>query len=148
MTQVFSGACAYELWRDANGYGIAQAIQKEGRRAVIDQDLLHAMMTGGRDPTTGTRLHSGAVVETRQRDSETVFIFGEFANLKASLEATKSLQLITDWVSIRSEERAAPSRDANLRHGIYSELAADEAQVPESCVDWDKIGEALQLQSV
>lgn len=130
----------YELWFDSNGYGLVQMLSKDKQNA-------------GRDDIRRVT-YGGEVVETRDSDFRNVLIYEDFVNYKASLAAVKESQTAesqkVDWNLVgrgSREETVEPAeRKLDMLLSICPELAAEDLQVPDSCVDWARVKQEVSVR--
>lgn len=107
----------YELWQGSNRYGLAS----------LKRDI-------PRSKRTTPKL--GSVAETRENDLGTLLLFEDFANYKSQLDSTAGILESAEELPPAKQE-TTESPDSSLKdHKI-------EGVVPESCVDWIKIGEMM-----
>lgn len=131
MTRVMSGGCVYELWQAANIYGLAKMLTSLEEAALAGQ--LPPDTPRWQSLTDIKRLEGGEIVERRQTDWGTLFVYEDFMNYKASLDATKEVPPNTGPVP-RSEDMV--KRTLAPLQMKYPGAFRGDGRIPESCVDW------------
>jgi hypothetical protein len=135
MSQVFSGGCAYEFWQSSNGYGLVELHDEEGA------PIMPGSISLAKNQKTRARKNGmSKTAEKRETDQGTLFIFQDFVNYKANLEATRGIE--RNWEG-DIMEREAWGR-ANVDTAQRSWPWGPEFGVPESCVDWARLEELLR----
>ena len=118
MSRVFSGGCVYEMWQDANDYGLVQMLPPEDPE-------------NSREWRAHSR-YSGQVVDRRETDWGTLLVYEDFQHYRDKLMATKDTPTTEDT----GEDDSVPSG-----HGV-----PEYAEIPESCVEWDVVEEIVRAR--
>nr|POE72918.1 1,3-beta-glucanosyltransferase pga4 [Quercus suber] len=123
MTRTFSGGCVYEFWRAANGYGLVEMLpSKMNTRSAA----YRAAMARAKD--------QNLVLEKRETEEGTLLVYHDFANYKARLEATEDVE--STWAQ-GHPNAGVESQDIGVTQ--TSRLQSPQLDVPDTCVDWDRI---------
>lgn len=122
MTDIFSGGCAYELWQGSNTYGLASLKRKIPSSSRRSAPKL------------------GSVAETRETDLGTLSLFEDFVNYKARLASIEEV-MESDGVLVTGVQKTTRTADAHFENGGF------DGEVPESCVDWANVEEAINKDS-
>lgn len=112
----------YELWQGSNTYGLASLKRKIPSSSRRSAPKL------------------GSVAETRETDLGTLSLFEDFVNYKARLASTAGI-VESDGALVTGDQETARTADASLETGGI------EGDVPESCVNWADVEEAINKNS-
>ncbi|KAJ4324712.1 hypothetical protein N0V94_001109 [Neodidymelliopsis sp. IMI 364377] len=135
MSQVFSGGCAYEFWQSSNGYGLVELLDKEGA------PITPGSISLAKNQKTRARKNGmSKTAEKRETDRGTLFIYQDFVNYKANLEATRGIE--GNWEGDIMEREAEGRANVDTAQRIWP--WGPEFGVPESCVDWTRLEESLR----
>lgn len=166
MTHVFSGGFAYEFWWHANGYGMVRRIT--GKQAAkwrrprdkfekisvddVNKDLAKLALEEPMPPadpnewesqkdTPRSRKLDRNVAEYRKTSIGDVLFYKDFVNLKGRLADMENVEANTDpeWTDTNVTSTRAPPFPVNARLNGPS-----EADLPPSCVDWDRVEESIR----
>lgn len=111
MTEVFSGGCVYEFWQGGNCYGLVK-------------------IPSSRDSAVGRVIPSH---HTRDTELGQLLIFDDFENYKNKLRAIQSIEVNTQQHTPLENDSANVAEAARLRF-------ERDGQIPESCVNWNRLG--------
>jgi hypothetical protein len=125
MSRVFSGGCAYEFWQSTNGYGLVEMLEYGSNKRMP------AYM---QDPDAESK-----VAERRETDRGTLLIFNDFANYKMKLAEIDTIEAAPGSESIKEKDELG---EANT--GVSGPWQPGFS-VPESCVDWRKMGGSVEM---
>lgn len=134
MSQVFSGGCAYEFWQGMNGYGLVELIEQGQDRTISKRAI---QQTRERALARSNDLRKTA--EKRMTEWGALSIFYDFVNYREKLEATKKIDEI--WEGDAVEREAAERGNVMTQMNWPWEL---EFKVPDSCVDWEAVGDMVR----
>lgn len=138
ISQVFSGGCVYEFYRGSSDYGIVELQNHDeppDTPAWVSQLRFLKAQARANDSTK--------TAEKRQTERGTLFIFHDFMNYKANLEATRGIE--ESWEGDVMENKAAErvSVDTTQMNWPWE----PEFQMPESCVDWAQLEDSMKDDS-